>query len=177
MALKFPNSNITSVSGTLTFDELLRSDPDTLPALSVWRSQLTPPTYYFDYTNNPIEFDQAVFDNNNDWDGTTFTAPLDGLYFVNLYLVRYQTSSGSSPVSVSVRCNGTSLDPVNSLRIYTSGNGAYRYKVNRSKVLSLNKGDALTLNLDYTNLNIRFYNTTAQGIMTELGICYLGQEA
>jgi len=105
-----------------------------------------------------IIFNGTHVNNGNDYSTTTgrYTAPIAGYYWFYFWSMDHGGATQYVNDYVRLRRNNSTVD-VNSLRIYTSSDGAYRSYAAGGYVQYMNAGDFVSVN----NVNRSCYGTSA----------------
>lgn len=137
MALKFPDTEVSDVSGKLTFTGLLRSNPDNVPGMSVGSDYGRTTTS----ADNPIEYQTTSYNNKGTFTSDSiFTAPYDGLYWIYFHFL-HDSSVSQNNQYIDLYLNGA-LE----FRVYSSGASLHYYKFNRGGFVTASAGDQFTVN-------------------------------
>lgn len=167
MAIIFPNTQISSNSGLMQFDGYFRSVPTDVPAFLVQNDQNSNIT-----TSNgrPIVWDQTIYDHGNNMSSTTFTAPLDGLYWFYAWIMDENDGSNVNDY-YDIRVNG-SIGFGRGFRCYSSGESSHHHQWPGGGIVSLNDGD--TVYVYVGRIDVGFYGKDHHYTMFQG--CYLGRQ-
>lgn len=166
MAIIFPNTQISSSNGLMQFDGYLRSVPTDVPAFLVQNDSNATLTTA---NGRPIPWDQTVYDHGNNMGLTTFTAPLDGVYWFYAWMMDHNTGANVNDY-YDVRVNGA-ISFGRGFRVYSSGNSAHHHQFPGGGIVQLNDGD--TVDVYIGRMDIGLYGQDHHYTMFQG--CYLGR--
>ncbi len=110
------------------------------------------------YSNGSISFSE-VEDNHNDYNGTTYTAPVDGLYFFSTHITFDGGDGNDDTQYLRFLKNGTTsintlfMDP-----LFFSRTG-YEYPLSNSCIVHLNAGETIEVNISDVQITTTDYST------------------
>jgi len=169
MALKFPNTAIqTNANTEMEFDGFLRTDTAIVPAFKIMNDINANITTA---NGRPIVWGFTDFDIGNNATTTTFTAPLDGLYWMNVWMMDDNDGNNTNDYW-NVRINGVVGGSANnSWYGYSSGRTAHHYQWDAGGIVELAEGD--TVDIYVVRVDTGFYGTSV--LYEQWSCCYVGR--
>ena len=163
MALKFPNTAvITNADNNIEFEGYLRTAPAIVPAFKVMNDINANITTA---NGRPIQWAYTAFDIGDNVTATTFTAPLDGLYWINVWLMDDNDGNNTNDY-YAIRLNG-----VYKQLGYSSGRSAHHYQWDVGTILEVAEGDEIDIYVD--RMDTGLYGQSQ--LYSQWSCCYVGR--